>query len=226
MSFDTEVIAFDGAEFVVRSGTHDIEMTREIFEDLYYTADGWDVPEGATVLDIGSSVGAFAVFAARSGARVVHAYEPMPDSFRLLIRNVEQYPAVRTRKAAVAVTSGEVFMSGFEPMDDGVVNTGTPAISASGTTAKAVSIHDVLTLESVWDVVKLDIEGYEYELIEALSEAELAKVQMLTMEFHHPVESETETRGHQLGAYLAAHGFSDVQVDWAYGQQGRLRARR
>lgn len=227
MSFPIETITYDGADLRVRSGTHDIEMVREIFEDRYYTCDGWDVHDGAVVLDIGGGIGAFAVFAARCGAAAVYTFEPMPDSFALLSENVEQYAAVRAECAAVATEEGEVMMSGFEPMPDGLINTGTPAISSEGLSVRAIDVHDVLAFELVWDVVKLDIEGYEYELLESLTPEELDKIRMITMEFHHDGdESETKARGDELGLYLYRYGFSRVEVDWAYGQQGRLRARR
>lgn len=224
--FDTEVVTHEGNPMRVRSGTYDIEMTREIWADRYYTEGGWDVVPGSTVLDIGGCVGAFAVFAAWCGAAAVHTFEPMPDSFALLTENVARFPNVIAENAAVAIESGEVLMSGFGEMGDGVVNTGTPAISSVGVVVPAVSIHEVLTREPSWDVVKLDIEGYEYPLIEALSADELAAIAMFTMEFHHPNAAEAKARGEQLGTYLAAHGFDDVEVSWAYGDQGRLRARR
>lgn len=226
--FETEVIEFDGAELEARSGTHDIEMTREIFEDLYYTCDGWDVRPGAIVLDVGGSIGAFAVFAARAGAAQVHTFEPMKDSYSLLCKNTRPYSVVLPYPAALATAAGHVKMSSYEPMEDGVINTGTPAIDDTGSIeALAFNVHDVLEYEPHWDVVKLDIEGYEYELLESLTPEELDKIRMITMEFHHDGdESETKARGDELGLYLYRYGFSRVEVDWAYGQQGRLRARR
>jgi FkbM family methyltransferase len=208
----------------VRDGTFDAEMAREIFEDHYYTCEGWDIPPGATVLDIGGGIGAFAVFAALNGAAEVHTFEPIPESFDLLRLNTANLPIV-AEQAAVAVEPGTVHMSGFAPMPDGIINTGLPAISDVGTEVPAVGIHDVLARRDRWHVVKLDIEGYEYQLLEALTADEFAKIDVLTMEFHHNDEAATHERGQNLGSYLERFGFR-AEVDWAWGLQGRLRARR
>jgi FkbM family methyltransferase len=222
---NVETVTYDGVQLLTRPGTFDTEMAREIFGDRYYTCGGWDIPAGATVLDIGGGVGAFAAFAASGGAGEVHTFEPIPESFDLLAANVAAWPAVIAEQAAVAVEPGTVRMSGFEPMPDGVINTGLPAISSSGTEVRAVGIHEVLARREHWDVVKLDIEGYEYELLAALTAAEFASIGFITMEFHHDDEATTHQRGLDLGVSLEAQGFT-VEVAWAWGLQGRLRARR
>lgn len=218
-------VTFDDVELTVRDGTFDTEMAREIFEGRYYTCDGWDIPQGATVLDLGGGIGAFAVFAAVNGAAEVHTFEPIPESFDLLLRNTAPFPSIIAERAAVAVEPGTVHMSGFAPMPDGVINTGLPAISDHGLEVPAVGIHDVLARRPRWDVVKVDIEGYEYELLEAFTDDEFAKVGFFTTEFHHDDPSTTRQRGETLAAHLTSKGFR-CEVDWSWGQQGRLRARR
>lgn len=227
MRYDLVTINFDGAEFTVRDGTFDGEMAREIFEDRYYTCDGWGIPAGGTVLDIGGNIGAFAVYAALKGAAEVHTYEPMPDTFALLEHNIGGFPQITPHQQAIAVTAGTVHMSGFFAMSDGIINTGLPAISddPDGVEAEAVSIHDVLTQRPFWDVVKIDIEGYEYRLLEDLTDAEFEKIGMLTMEFHHPIAADTDARGRGLAAMLRSKGY-ETDYNWAWGCQGRLRARR
>ena len=219
----------DGAEveFTARVNTHDIEMIREIWGDRYYTCDGWDVPPGATVLDLGGGIGGFAVLAAVAGARRVYAFEPTPDTFDLLVANVEPWPGtIVAVEAAVTVEAGTVHMSGFGAMPDGTINTGLPAVADEGIEVQAVSIHDVLARESTWDVVKVDIEGHEYPLFEAITTAEWDRIKMVTMEFHHDDEATCRARGRDLGVLLMRHGFNRVDVDWSWGCQGRLRARR
>lgn len=227
MSDELTTINFDGVQFTVRDGTFDGEMAREIFEDRYYTCDGWGIPAGGTVLDIGGNIGAFAAYAALKGAGEVHTFEPMPDTFALLVQNTARFPRIKAHQEAISVKSGPVRMSGFFAMSDGVINTGLPAISddPGGVEVQAVSIHDVLASRDFWDVVKIDIEGYEFRLLEDLTDAEFEKIGMFTMEFHHPVEADTEARGRGLEALLKSKGYA-TDFNWAWGCQGRLRARR
>lgn len=225
MTFPTETVTFGDTEMLTRSGTFDAEMAREIFEDEYYTCDGWDIPADGIVLDIGGGIGAFAVFAAVHGAREVHTFEPIPESFRLLTTNVASFPTVFAEQAAVTVDAGTAFMSGFHPMPDGIINTGLPSVCDTGLAVPAVSIHDVLARRPRWDMVKLDIEGHEFPLLAALSATEFARIDVITMEFHHDDEATAYDRGLTLGAALESYGFK-VEVQWAWGLQGRLRARR
>lgn len=223
------VACAEGVTMLVREGTADVDMVHEVFRDRYYTCDGWDLPAGGAVLDIGAAIGTFAVEAAEAGAAVVHSYEPIPESFGVLTRNVSPYPAVHPVNAAVAVESGGVTMTGFLDLD-GRVHTGSPEIgdrAAPGLPVLAVGIHDALALEPRWDVVKLDIEGYEYALIEAMTADEFTRIGSIVMEFHHHGdEADTLSRGEYLADILRGHGFDDIEVAWAWGQQGRLRARR
>lgn len=221
----TELYQVDGARFQVRPGTHDTEMIREIFEDRYYTCNGWDIPPDATVLDLGGGIGGFALYAAIHGAAAVYTFEPYPDSFDLLQTNIDGHPSINAFRYAVDTARGLVHMSAPTVMDDGIVNTGSPGIAADGVQVIAVSIHDVLAMRAHWDVVKLDIEGHEYPLIEAMTPHEFAKVDMFTMEFHHDDEATTRARGKKLARHLRGHGYV-TEVSWAWGQQGRLRARR
>lgn len=229
--FETVSYTLESGEevnFLVRKGTWDAEMIREIWLDDYYTiGDGWGIRKGATVLDLGGGVGGFAVYAAVQGADRIFTFEPITETYELLSTNVAPYPSIHPTAMAVATEAGEVHMSGFALMEDGTINTGLPAITdEGGTTVRAVSIHDVLGGLPHWDVVKLDIEGYEYQLLHSLSDEELAKIGMITMEFHHGDETTCEEQGKQLGAWLMGYGFGTVEVSWSWGQQGRLRARR
>ena len=48
------------------------------------------IPRGAVIVDVGANIGAFSVYAARSGAKRVIAYEPSREAFETLKRNVER----------------------------------------------------------------------------------------------------------------------------------------
>ena len=73
------------------SGPHDQLLT--LFEDIWvkesYLPQGWDGPQGPTVVDIGANVGVFAVWAARRlGASRLVAVEPSPTSCAQLRANL------------------------------------------------------------------------------------------------------------------------------------------
>jgi len=227
-----EVTPTEGVTLTARDATHDIEMVREIWGDRYYDIGaGWEVKPGDTVLDLGGGIGAFAVYAVEQGAAAVWTYEPVESSYALLERNTRSRPPVHaTRAAVVADDVPTVRMdAAFALMDTtlNVPNTGLPRVSPDGDTeVPAVSLVDVLALAERWDYVKIDIEGGEYPLFDVVSDEDLDRIGLITMEFHHDNESTTRQRGLDLGASLMARGFGVVEVGWAFGTQGRLRARR
>lgn len=224
-----DVSIFDGAVMKYRSGTHDLEMMREIWKDRYYTEGGFDIPHGATVLDIGGGIGGFSVFAAQHYARRIYTFEPEPSSYDLLVTNTSRNPyaaAITGYQAAITVEGGKTNLSGFGVMEDGkTINTGIPRVGQDGVEVESYSIHDVLSWETSWDMVKVDIEGYEYELFSNFSEDEWDKIRIIAMEFHGDNEDHTQKMGSQLFSDLQSVGF-EVRMNWAWGNQGRIQAKR
>lgn len=225
-----EHVNIGGVDFLVRPGTHDRMMLEEIFVDEYYTANGYTIPHGATVLDLGGGIGGFTVFAAKNYARRIHVYEPQPESRGILLKNLEGHrfaADVHVHSEAVTVAGGSVMLSGFELMDDGVtVNTGTPRVCETGGIAVAsMALKAALGMENFWDVVKLDIEGLEYDLLYSLPDLCFDKIHMFTMEFHHDDENSTKAKGQELADFLCSKGYT-VDLSWAWGCQGRIQAMR
>lgn len=226
---DIQTSLFDGAVMKYRHATHDLEMMREIWKDRYYTEGGFDIPHGAVVLDLGGGVGGFTVFAAQQYAKKIYTFEPEPSSYDLLVTNTSRNPyaaTVTAYQAAVTVEGGKTNLSGFGLMEDGVtVNTGIPRVGQDGVEVESYSIHDVLSWETSWDMVKVDIEGYEYELFSNFSEDEWDKIRIIAMEFHGDNEDHTQKMGSQLFSDLQSVGF-EVRMNWAWGNQGRIQAKR
>jgi amino acid adenylation domain-containing protein/FkbM family methyltransferase len=67
-------------------------MHQEIFRDEVYLGDGIELPDGACVVDVGANMGLFTLRVALTvpGARI-HAFEPMPQVYDVLRRNIDLY---------------------------------------------------------------------------------------------------------------------------------------
>jgi FkbM family methyltransferase len=155
--------------------------------EVFLRRDYGTIPPGATVLDLGASTGVFAVYAAATAphARIV-AYEPMPSAYALLVENVELNGArVACHNAAVAGSSGEtqLYVNG-----DGLF---FPSLLAPASGAGAVTVA-AFTLEAIMerdeldavDLLKLDVEGAEYDVLYGASTACLARIAEIRMEVH------------------------------------------
>lgn len=141
------------------------------FAELYVT-------EGSNVLDIGSNVGAFTAAAAvRAGSQgMVVAVEPDLMVAELLRRSAEattREDIARIEVLPIALAAGHGFAE-LAIANRGRVANHLDSVSGStqtgGTLMKrivAVSTVDGLaeSLETKWDVVKIDVEGAELEVL-------------------------------------------------------------
>ena len=82
--------------YLMRCGTtrrnrSDIHMIGEIWAFRKYDYFGHRVQAGDVVVDIGANIGTFSVYAAKiCGASRVLSFEPFPDNYNILCKNVEQ----------------------------------------------------------------------------------------------------------------------------------------
>jgi FkbM family methyltransferase len=115
-----------------------------------------EIRPGDRFADVGANVGAYTVGAARRGA-VVTAYEPNPEVAVLLRRSVQLNRVshrVRVQEVAVGAEQGEKRLHGQG------LHGALSAITPSGEIAV-----DMVTLRGPFDVVKIDVEGYELEVL-------------------------------------------------------------
>ena len=141
------------------------------------------------VLDIGANVGVTALYFSQVFPNAaVYAFEPAPDNFAVLSKNVANCARIRAFNFALGAQDAtlELYAS------DNPVNFGGYSLHATGSdTSKRVSIpvRNVagvlaeLSLTSI-DVVKVDTEGAEWDILTAFPEAVLASAKYVTGELH------------------------------------------
>ena len=141
------------------------------------------------VLDIGANVGVTALYFSQVFPNAaIYAFEPAPDNFAVLQKNVAN--CARIRAFNFALGSRDATLGLYA--SDNPVNFGGYSLHATGSdTSKRVSIpvRNVagvlaeLSLTSV-DVVKVDTEGAEWDILTAFPEAVLASAKYVTGELH------------------------------------------
>jgi FkbM family methyltransferase len=147
-----------------------------------------------TFLDIGANVGAFSLAVAERfpNARGV-AVEPIPRTVRYLRRNLARnglMPAVSARWGAVTA-AGEAVEFVYNSKDSSRATAAVIAPDAAGVrvTVPAFRLTEVAEeFADGIDLVKIDIEGGEYELVEHLAEfVRERSVSRLVIEYHDVV---------------------------------------
>ena len=141
------------------------------------------------VLDIGANVGVTALYFSQLFPNAqIYAFEPAPDNFAVLAKNVANCARIRAFNFALGAQDAtlELYAS------DNPVNFGGYSLHAAGSdTSKRVSIPvrkvaSVLQENSLGkiDVIKIDTEGAEWDILTAFPEAVLASAKYVTGELH------------------------------------------
>ena len=171
----------------------DALIFREVQEDNDYRGL---VQPGDRVLDIGAHIGIFAKYAVEQGAASVLCLEPQPDNFAYLRENVNTLVSggADVTCVEVAVSSHmSVWIYGFG-MNAGIIKRhGRHKYEVPGVTlGELISAGD-------FNVMKMDIEGGEFDALASASLLQLATLDRAAIEYHPRKEW-------MLNAMAAQHG--------------------
>ena len=202
----------NGRRFSLRGGHSDIHTFRRVFlSDEYRLRKGpWD-----TVLDLGGNIGCVALRVAQHARRVI-VYEPDPLNLEILTRNLSGLDHVLVVPGAVAGERGRrklhVAASGrwgarstlFHDVQAQRVNAADMEVEVSVTTLDALfAEHEIERC----DLLKIDVEGAEYEIFGAASSDTLARIERIVGEYHDVYPDDPRTRIDAFRGSLERVGF-------------------
>jgi FkbM family methyltransferase len=206
----------DAAPLELRGGRADFHMFHRIFlRDEYRLRSA--VPALLDcVVDLGANVGLFSARIAPSARRVI-AYEPYPAHFAQLVKNTAGRTNVENVQAAVAGKSGTVRL--YEPVNAGQSGTHSLHAESGGYMSQRFVDVPALSLDELFarhaldacDLLKLDVEGSEYEILYGASAATLARVRRIHGEYHDVGREDPRTRTAAFTRFLREAGF-EVEV--------------
>lgn len=150
------------------------------------------------VVDIGAYVGEYSLIAARAGVKKVIAYEPTPDSFRLLKKNTKTYKNVLAINAAV---SGRTYKSVNLFISSGIGVTNSIAKTNKQKYIAVKAVNYAIAVKGA-TVVKIDCEGAEYEF--NLLQPSLRAI---IIEFHPIVHLDWQTAANLTMKQIRKAGF-------------------
>lgn len=168
--YDTDPFDANGASYV----------------DFFYTdlLDGMDF--SGVVVDAGANTGFFTLKALSEGAHRVYLIEPDPSPFFYCHRNFSKNPKVVLVNKGLSSNTGtlDFWVSDIGSVGNSEFNdtTGRRMIRI-----ETVDLPTILALEQKISLLKLDIEGTEYEVLRGLDEGAFAKVNQWFIEFHRGV---------------------------------------
>lgn len=125
---------------------------------------------GDVILDIGANVGYYTRLVSKlvGNTGKVYAFEPMPAAIRILKMNIEDLDNVILHEVAVSNKKG---FDKFTVRVKGATSSlGDDKNSAEVITVSTNTIDNMLSGINKIDMIKIDVEGYEYEVLEGAIE--------------------------------------------------------
>jgi FkbM family methyltransferase len=170
---------------------------------------------GMAFVDLGANEGFFSVIAARAVGPTgrVLAIEPQSRLGPVIRRNLELNDAANVTLAQVAI-SAEAGVAEFNLAPD--TNSGSSGLSRATRYANPTQSVRTLTLDlclqehalTMVDVMKIDIEGYEYEAVLGAKELfRTLKVRRLLIEIHDKLLSARGLRPKDISDFLLSCGY-------------------
>ncbi len=158
----------------------------------------------STLLDLGANIGLASVYFALSYPDIsIDAYEPNPVIFPLLQKTASQFPHMRVYEKALAAQDGTVT---FNYSKHTLESSMFPTRDSIAVDTKAATLDSAIkAIGGEVDLVKIDIEGAEFDVFKASTL--LDKIQVMVGEAH------TEQSGHteeDLKTLLS--GFDKLEV--------------
>lgn len=174
-------VELEGLKFCIRPETSDWKSIAEVVGQRAYERQYFKVEEGETWLDLGAYVGAFSVWAASKGARVI-AFEPDKNAYNLALSNV----AFNHLEEKVEIHNVAVELeAGIKPF---YVNSMNGNLWRNSLVHKWGGGSETLITAVDWrawlqkDIcIKMDIEGTEVPLLENLPES--ASIKKMVFEY-------------------------------------------
>ncbi len=203
----------DGLQYYVRTNTTDRSIVNSVAIQDEYQMKKLGLRD-ATILDLGGQNGYFSVFASKY-ARRIFTFEPIPENYRNILLNISLNGlentvtvfnlAVLDEKKTINIYLSE--------------NTGGHSIYAAKKKKQDFLEVETTTLPDIFqsnhietcDLLKLDIEGSEYDILYNLPDAYFKKILNIRMEVHR--KSREGGNYEALAAFLREKQYRILQYE-------------
>jgi FkbM family methyltransferase len=185
---EIELIHRSGLRMKLRPDTDDLRIVKSNFVKKNYTRDFVPITKDSIVVDVGAHIGSFSIMAAKSAYKVL-AFEPEPNNYRMLKKNMElnHLENMSIFEMAVSGISGyqDIYTyQGGSSADYSLYKRGITNIKTGR--IPTISVEDIIRREDLprIDFLKLDCEGAEHDILRNISFETAAKILGIAMETH------------------------------------------
>lgn len=180
-----------GRTVYYRPGSSDLEVIYKILlksgrKAEYYTPEEF---RPRTIWDIGGNIGAASLyFCDRFPRAEIHCFEPVPENLGMIGRNIGGISRIHAHRFALGASDGALDIRA----SDVPRNFGGFSFHETGTAEASACTVRVRTPQGVIDdgtapapdLIKIDVEGAEYDILTAFDPQVLARVKWIVGELH------------------------------------------
>jgi len=192
-------------KYLTRAKTKDRDIFAEIVLGNEYFTNEIELNEKSVVFDVGAQAGIFSVFISDKAGKVF-SFEPVPQNFELLEENIRLNVLEKKVKTFNLAVSGK---KGKEKIFLSENNSGGHSVYGKGkfVEAQTITLKDVFEENKLeeCDLLKMDVEGAEYDIFYSLEEKYVRKIKRIAMECHK-IDSEKKNTAF-LVKFLRTKGF-------------------
>lgn len=177
------------------------------------------------ILDVGANVGLFTCWAAqRNPTAAIIAIEPFPRNFDRLMEHVDQNgfgQRVEAVQAALSSSKGTARLStAAEASQMFRLTSEQAAGSVEVATLTLAGIVEHMRHGTI-DLMKMDIEGSEYEVLLSTPAATFSRIRRISLEYHQPNPGTSHNKK-DLIAYMRSCGYTAVRDCGASAEYGMI----
>lgn len=221
-----------GPSLHIRGGYDDFHIFHRIFLRDEYRVKDLLRQQMDCVVDLGSNVGLFSALMAPV-TRAIYAYEPCPLNFDQITANLTSRSNITVRPEAVAGEDGTLHL--YLPRNE--LRSGSYSSFSGSALLKDNDFYEVpaISLDTLFqrhaiincDLLKLDVEGQEYDILYATSNKTYNKIKRIHAEYHYTWTNDNTKTITALASFLKTKGFTvDVAPKKNKDSQGMFFARK
>jgi FkbM family methyltransferase len=140
------------------------------------------------IIDAGANYGLFTLLAKKNNANRIYTIEPDMRAFFYLDRNFKNDDSIIMINKALSKDSNGIEF--YYCKETTVANTQYPANdNYTKSYVETIDIKSILSIEKKINLIKLDIEGSEYDVLENLSAKQFDSINQFFIEFHSGVKN-------------------------------------
>ncbi len=198
---DSITFEYHGRQLSFNFGKYGFDTIFEVFAfDPYRDFLKIVNPKGKQVIDIGAAFGDTAIYFLLEGASYVVAIEAFPNYFHLAEQNLKSNGFEDSSEIILSAVGGESGSIVIDPTLEDMFGTNLKK-PETGQTVQMITLTEIVERHHVADgFLKLDTEGFEYEILLRTPKEVLRQFSDMLIEYHYGYE--------KLQQYLTDCGYS------------------